>query len=139
MKPSKVIVANRSEIACRIFQACREMGLRSCRGSERVGGGVDVVAIHRQVAVGGIAGHVDRDVAYVAGGRCPIELVGCRSSLSPGSGVALQGVFDIGQSLVRGTGLRLPQGQQLSQLIRGIDRGGAHYAGVDVGGREDLP
>src|SRR3954468_18195851 len=29
MKPHKVLVSNRSEIACRIFQACREMGLRS--------------------------------------------------------------------------------------------------------------
>jgi 3-methylcrotonyl-CoA carboxylase alpha subunit len=29
MKPSKVLIANRSEIACRIMQACREMGIRS--------------------------------------------------------------------------------------------------------------
>src|SRR3954465_15402729 len=29
MKSHKILVANRSEIACRIFQACREMGLHS--------------------------------------------------------------------------------------------------------------
>src|SRR5262249_50232702 len=47
-------------------------------GGESVRRGVNVVAVGGQVAVGGIAGDVHRDVADVGGRRSPIELVSGR-------------------------------------------------------------